>query len=716
MSAIQSTVASVEHKQLLDTIDKCRSQGVARWIDLPQIIVCGDQSSGKSSCLEAICGLKFPTGDGLCTRFPTEYILRRSPDSGVTISIVPCAEGPEADKTGLEKFKASTDDLNQFPQIVQEAAKAMGIDNDVKKFSNDVLRIEVMGPKQDNLTLVDLPGLFHSASRTQSEGDKKNVRRLVAPYIKRPRSIILAVVSAKNDISNQYVLDFARKYDSKGARTLGIITKPDTLPASSPSEQAYLDLAENRDVKFALGWHVLRNRSYEDNKLQTSFEERDLTEQIFFSEGAWAHVNEKKKGVQSLKIRLSGILCDHIASELPDLLDETERGLKSCNARLKALGVPRGTNDEQRMYLLKASQRYVALLSAAVDGVYSDPYFGSSLSEEGYDKRLCAKTMSLLKEFAEFMRANGHAIQLVDKLPPKYSPRPGPPRKMEREEYYDQVQMRMRRNGGKELPGLYSPSIVADLFYDQAASWPSLVEQVRTRLVMHARTAIMYVLEDCLDEATVDGVCHEFIDSGMNQLENDLRTKTDEVLRPHTGKEVLTLDRSFIKNIMAKREEKARKDISQRLLEFLRVDPNGSMEDRLYRGEFDALQLLDVLVRQSEPDTERFAAVDCVNAMESYYTVALKALIDNFSLYAVKACFLDKVQDLFTPDKVLKLSNKEVQHIAGESDETLDERAMLTEKLAALEETRLALVGIEGRRSRAKSVKRKHSELEGEEA
>ncbi len=51
--------------------------------DLPQIIVCGDQSSGKSSVLEAISGISFPTKDNLCTRFAIELILRRSP----TISI-----------------------------------------------------------------------------------------------------------------------------------------------------------------------------------------------------------------------------------------------------------------------------------------------------------------------------------------------------------------------------------------------------------------------------------------------------------------------------------------------------------------------------------------------------------------------------------------------------------------------------------------------------
>lgn len=31
-----------------------------------------------------------------------------------------------------------------------------------KRFSSDILRIEISGPDQQNISLVDIPGLFHS--------------------------------------------------------------------------------------------------------------------------------------------------------------------------------------------------------------------------------------------------------------------------------------------------------------------------------------------------------------------------------------------------------------------------------------------------------------------------------------------------------------------------------------------------------------------------
>ncbi|KAH8743124.1 hypothetical protein F5883DRAFT_357059, partial [Diaporthe sp. PMI_573] len=57
-------------------IERVRANGVGDLVALPQLAVCGDQSTGKSSVLEAITGFPFPRQEGLCTRFPTEIILR----------------------------------------------------------------------------------------------------------------------------------------------------------------------------------------------------------------------------------------------------------------------------------------------------------------------------------------------------------------------------------------------------------------------------------------------------------------------------------------------------------------------------------------------------------------------------------------------------------------------------------------------------------------
>jgi Dynamin family len=82
-------LGSEDQLDLLDSVDCLRSQGISHYVLLPQIIVCGDQSSGKSSVLEAISGVSFPIKSNLCTRFPTELVLRKTSHIDVSVSIVP---------------------------------------------------------------------------------------------------------------------------------------------------------------------------------------------------------------------------------------------------------------------------------------------------------------------------------------------------------------------------------------------------------------------------------------------------------------------------------------------------------------------------------------------------------------------------------------------------------------------------------------------------
>ena len=51
-------------------------------VELPQIVVIGGQSSGKSSVLEMICGRDFlPRGTNIVTRRPTIITLQNSPEA-----------------------------------------------------------------------------------------------------------------------------------------------------------------------------------------------------------------------------------------------------------------------------------------------------------------------------------------------------------------------------------------------------------------------------------------------------------------------------------------------------------------------------------------------------------------------------------------------------------------------------------------------------------
>ncbi|KAL2048577.1 hypothetical protein N7G274_000489 [Stereocaulon virgatum] len=164
-------LCSKDHLDLLDSVDCLGSQGISHYVSLPQITVCGDQSSGKSSMLEAISGVSFPTKSNLCTRFPTELVLRKTSHIGVSVSIVPHHSRSKSEQCSLGSFHEQLDGFGGLPILIENAKAAMGISTHGKAFSKDLLCIEISGPDRPHLTIVDLPGLIHSETKQQSASD-----------------------------------------------------------------------------------------------------------------------------------------------------------------------------------------------------------------------------------------------------------------------------------------------------------------------------------------------------------------------------------------------------------------------------------------------------------------------------------------------------------------------------------------------------------------
>jgi hypothetical protein len=271
------------------------------------------------------------------------------------------------------------------------------------------------------------------------------------------RSIILtlAVVSAKNDYANQIVLKMALEADPRGQRTLGIITKPDTLPAGSESEADFVSLAKNEDVSFDLGWHVLKNRDYDSR--HSSSEHRDQSETNFLSQGVWSQLPRIDVGVANLRSRLSKALLGQTKHELPDLIADIDLRLSNCRTELRKLGQKRQTTSEKRNFLLHLAQSYQHLARAAIDGIYGDPFFGDPRSEDGYRRRVRATVQNLGLEFAETMRARGHRYQIVSQHEANGPPRTTGPKHMSRNEYFQHAESLLTRSRCRELPGTFNP-------------------------------------------------------------------------------------------------------------------------------------------------------------------------------------------------------------------------------------------------------------------
>lgn len=90
--------------------------------------------------------------------------------------------------------------------------------NDSKPtFSNSVLCLQICGPKEEHLSVIDVPGIFKNttAGRT-TKTDIAMVRNMVLRYMQSSRSIMLTVVPANVDIATQEIIEMARELDPSG--------------------------------------------------------------------------------------------------------------------------------------------------------------------------------------------------------------------------------------------------------------------------------------------------------------------------------------------------------------------------------------------------------------------------------------------------------------------------------------------------------------------
>ena len=109
---------------MLEKIDKLFACGVGELVNLPQIVVVGDQSCGKSSVLEGLIKKPLPRDSGLCTRFATQIVFRRAVEASIFVSIIPDTSASPEYCSRLKAWgkPVSMLDSTEFAAIMQEAS------------------------------------------------------------------------------------------------------------------------------------------------------------------------------------------------------------------------------------------------------------------------------------------------------------------------------------------------------------------------------------------------------------------------------------------------------------------------------------------------------------------------------------------------------------------------------------------------------------------
>jgi hypothetical protein len=182
-------------------------------------------------------------------------------------------------------------------------------------FSEDVLCLEICGPKEQHFSVIDVPGIFRKTTEgVTTKEDQRVVLAMVRRYMENPRSIMLTVIPANVDIATQEILTMAEDVDEHGVRTLGVLTKPDLV--DSGAEKSVIELVQGLRHKLELGWYILRNPGQKD--IEDSSTDRDAMEKSFFRDRApWNTLDKDRIGIEALQLRLQEILANKIRSEFP---------------------------------------------------------------------------------------------------------------------------------------------------------------------------------------------------------------------------------------------------------------------------------------------------------------------------------------------------------------------------------------------------------------
>lgn len=350
-------------------------------VDLPQIMVVGSQSSGKSSVLEAFVGRDFlPRGSGIVTRRPTiVQMIQTKPDK-------PKGEQEEVDKT-IEKGKKSEENETEkdskygdewveflhipnkrfydFDQVREEIeAETDRTTGKNKGISPKPINLKVYSPNVVDLTVVDLPGLTKVPVGDQPDDIEKLVRAMIMSYIERPNAIILAVHPANADLATSDALQMAKTVDPEGDRTIGVITKLDLMDKGTDA----LEWLQGKVYKLKRGYVGVVNRSQADINSRKSIAEAREAEKRFFKEHPIYKNFADQMGSEYLARKLSGILMEHIRKCLPELRSKINAQLKEKNKELAKLGSALGENEDVGAALLSIINHYAMEFNQALEG------------------------------------------------------------------------------------------------------------------------------------------------------------------------------------------------------------------------------------------------------------------------------------------------------------------------------------------------------------
>ncbi|PKK32701.1 interferon-induced GTP-binding protein Mx-like [Columba livia] len=376
----------------IDLIDSLRALGIEKDLALPAIAVIGDQSSGKSSVLEALSGIALPRGTGIVTRCPLELKLKRIP----------------ADQAW--KGKISYQDISRELQYASEVDKAVREAQDVVAgtrgaISEQLISLEIRSPDVPDLTLIDLPGIARVAVGDQPKDIGEQIKRLLKKIIGCKETLNLVVVPCNVDIATTEALKMAQEVDPRGERTLGILTKPDLVDRGT--EEAIVNIIRNLVVPLKKGYMIVKCRGQQDIHNNLTLATAIHQERKFFESHKHFSIllEEGRATIPHLAEKLTNELVRHIIKTLPTLENQIREVLHKTFYDLQkhTRGTPT-TESEKLIFLTDLIRTFNQDVSQIIRG--EEQLFGSEIRLYTKIRREFQEWKSFILESTEKFKKN----------------------------------------------------------------------------------------------------------------------------------------------------------------------------------------------------------------------------------------------------------------------------------------------------------------------
>ncbi|KAG5656751.1 hypothetical protein KAF25_010304 [Fusarium avenaceum] len=695
--------------ELLGKIDKLRDLNISQHVPLPQLVVVGDQSSGKSSLLESLTGIPFPKDQTLCTRHATQITCCRGKDDSINIRIVAGPHASDQHKQDVEAFhvpaSSRSEIQNDFAGILRKANEKMGLRADIANgngavFSEDVLRIEIHGPDEDYLTIIDVPGIFRATTQGTTKEDMVMVKELVKGYIKNDRTVILAVLPSNVDVATQEILELAEDYDKDGVRTLGVLTKPD-LVTEPEAQNAVCDLINGKKRPLNLGYFLVRNKGP-----KSGLDDQSMLDRMF-STLPWADLPSDRVGIPALKEELRRLLSQVAEREYPKLLRDVNSKIRRHKTDLDNLGPPRQDERQQRSFLSYIAEAFQDRVRAALAADYNaDPVFDQT------ELRLITQVVNITDMFSEEFQQKAHSRHfytpgIIDSemgypipddvsepistdftftVVADYTPEEiaeigdldihgyaiSPPS----EDVMTWIKNICAQTRGLDL-GTFNPNLVAMAFSAQSRKWGCMTRHYMSKVVITLHRFIASALRSVCQEEHVRLHIWSSIQNDLHERYKRALEQTDLLIEVERHKKPYTLNRQF--------SEALSKSRGRRITELLQ--PRARKDGTQYGETQYMVNLADIAKAAEYKSNSEHLQEEIHDILHAYYQLALDRFVDNVFQLAVDYSLLHGPHSplrVFTQEWVINLESGELGKIASEAKSTKKSRSKLMKKIDEL--------------------------------